>query len=161
MNKKVVAGIIFGVLVLLGGTVFLATKVSTSAQVVMAEGARAEMAETAWEWGEIGIKDGKVEKEFEIKNTGSETLKLFNLATSCMCTTVMFTDDDSLVFGMHTKSGYVKEILAGESTRIRVVFDPMFHGPDGVGPISRQVTMMTNDPDSGQLNFMVTATVRR
>jgi hypothetical protein len=161
MDKKIVVGIVLGILSLLGGTIFLATKVSSSAEVEMARGAKVELNETAWEWGEIGINDGKVEKEFEIKNTGSEVLKIYNIATSCMCTSAMFTDDTSHVFGMHTKSGYVKEVPAGESTKIKVVFDPLFHGPDGVGPIGRQVTMMTNDADNGSLSFMLTATVRR
>jgi hypothetical protein len=161
MNNKMVAGVVLGVLVLLGGTVFLATKVTTSAEVQMAKGAKAELSEKAWEWGEIGITDGKVEKEFEIKNIGTESLKIYNIATSCMCTTVQFVDDDSHIFGMHTKSGYVKEVLAGENTKVRVVFDPLFHGPDGVGPISRQVTMMTNDPGNGQISLMLTATVRK
>ena len=161
MDKKIIAGIVFGVLVLLGGTVFLATKVSSPAQIEMVQGAMVEVGETAWEWGDIGISDGKVEKEFEIRNTGSETLKLFNVATSCMCTTAMFVDDESRIFGMHTKSGYAKEVPAGESVKVRVVFDPLFHGPDGVGLISRQVTMMTNDSENSQLSFMLTATVRK
>lgn len=161
MDKKIIVGIIFGVLVLLGGTVFLATRVSSSANIETSNGAKVSLSETAWEWGEIGIKDGKVEKEFEIKNTGSDTLKLYNIATSCMCTTAQFMDDDSHIFGMHTKSGYVKEVKLGESTKIKVVFDPLFHGPDGVGPISRQVTMMTNDPEQNNLSFMLTATVRK
>lgn len=161
MNNKIVIGIVVGVLVLLGGTVFLATKVGVASQVEKSAGAKAEVKETSWEWGEIGINDGKVEKEFEIKNVGSEVLKIYNIATSCMCTTAMFADDLSHVFGMHTKSSYVKEIKPGESNKLKIVFDPLFHGPEGIGPINRQITMMTNDPSRGNLSFMLTATVRK
>lgn len=161
MNNKFLIGIIVGTLLLLGGTVFLAGKMTESVTVEVAEGAKAEVAETAWNWGDIGINDGKVEREFEIKNVGSQVLKLFNIVTSCMCTTAMFTDNDSQVFGMHAKSGYVKEIQPEASVKVRVVFDPLFHGPDGIGPITRQVTMMTNDADKAQITLMLTATVRK
>lgn len=162
MENKFLIGIVAASLLLLTGTIFLASRIATSAKVEMAEGAKVEVMETAWDWGEIGINDGKVEKEFEVKNIGSEILKLFNVATSCMCTTAQFVDGEpSPEFGMHTKSSYVKKIAPGESAKIRVVFDPLFHGPEGIGPITRQVTMMTNDPDESQISFMLTAVVRK
>jgi hypothetical protein len=104
------------------------------------------------------MKDGIVTKEFEIKNTGNQTLKLFNVSTSCMCTTAKFEGSPE-IFGMHTKSNSVKEVAPHQSTKLQVIFDPAFHGPSGIGPITRQVSVQTNDPDHTELDFTLTAMV--
>jgi hypothetical protein len=117
---------------------------------------------TLHEWGEVPIKGGVVTASFPIKNTGENTLLLTNIATSCMCTTAKLVLGDSVSpeFGMHTKSDYALEVPPGESANLEVVFDPAFHGPSGVGPITRQVKVTTNDPSQSTLNFTLTATVR-
>lgn len=80
-----------------------------------------------------------------------------------MCTTaqLIIGDTKSPEFGMHSKSAYVMEVPGGETAELKVVFDPAFHGPNGVGPINRQITVETNDPSSPVLNFMLTAMVRK
>jgi hypothetical protein len=161
MNKTAV-GIIFGTLLLLVGVVFLSGKTPLSAQVETEVGAKVLIVNDAMhDWGTIGIKNGDVEHEFEIKNEGTETLKLYNISTSCMCTSAQLfqTDDKSPVFGMHDSSNYTMEVEPGENATVKVVFDPMAHGPSGVGPITRQVTVMTNDPDNKKITFTLKALV--
>lgn len=159
--NKIIGGIIAGTVVLVLGTVLLASKMSNAAEVSAADGVKTEIGETSYDWGEIGINGGNVEKDFVIKNSGDETLKIFNVATSCMCTSAQFVGEKSSpIFGMHTKSSYVEEIAPGEEGTLRVTFDPAYHGPSGVGPITRQVEMMTNDPEMPKIDLTLTAVVR-
>ncbi len=163
MSKTTVMAIIVGLVVLFGGSVWLASTMANSAQVEMSEGAVAVVEEKSYDWGEIKIDGGIVEKVFLVKNEGDEVLKLFNVETSCVCTTAQMAkgEQTSPVFGMHDKSQYVLEVDPGETVDVLVKFDPMFHGPNGVGPISRTVTIETNDVSSPKLSWMLTAMVVR
>jgi len=134
-----------------------------SSQATMSADAKATAEETSHDWGEIGLNDGDVEKVFKISNVGSDTLKLSNVTTSCMCTTaqLILGDKTSPVFGMHSKSSYVFEVPPGQTAELKVIFDPAFHGPSGVGPINRQINVTTNDASSPDLNFILIAMVRK
>lgn len=160
MKNKIIVAV--GVFAILFGGAYLAMGVGNSAQVEDNPEARVLVGQTTYDWGEIEMSDGEVEKEFEIKNEGTEALTLSNVSTSCMCTTAQlsFGDATSPAFGMHTKSPYVMEVPPQETARLRVVFDPAFHGPGGVGPISRQVSVATNDPSNPKLDFALTAMVK-
>ena len=138
-------------------------KLGTSASVEVNDQAKVSVTNTSYDWGEIGINDGDAEAVFEIKNDGSETVKLYNVTTSCACTSaqLLLNDKSSPLFGMHSKSGYVMEVPAGETAKLKVVFDPDFHGPNGVGAISRQITVATNDPNKAELTFWLSAVVRK
>ena len=161
IDKFIIAVFTVTLLALAGGLYMVSNSGGTST-VEANENVNAVVEKTSQAWGNIGINDGNVEAEFEIKNEGSDTLKLSDVTTSCMCTTAqIITDEESPVFGMHTKSDYIAEVAPGESARLKVVFDPAFHGPSGVGPITRQVKMATNDPDNPEINYMLTANVTK
>ena len=158
----VVVGVV--TLALLGGMIFLAGKSgpgSIAQEVQSDSGAKAELAETSYDWGQIKMFDGNATATFEVKNTGSSTLKLFNGVTTCACTSAYLQVGDikSNVFGMHTKSNGVFEISPGQSAELTVIFDPAFHGPSGVGPIERLVILETNDPENPKLTFAVSGEV--
>lgn len=163
-NKFILTSAALTVLFLVGG-VFLITKPETAAVdgATTSANTHAVITETSYDWGEIKLGGGNVEKTFEIKNDGPDTLSLSNVITSCMCTTATLSLDGttSPIFGMHTKSNYVLKVPSGETAELKVVFDPAFHGPSGVGPITRRVTVATNDPESSELNFTLTAMVRK
>jgi hypothetical protein len=113
------------------------------------------------DWGEIDIRGGNVEKVFEIENTGDGDLEVTNFKTSCMCTEaqVVINDEKSPVFGMHSRSSWKGVVSSGESADVKVVFDPLFHGPQGTGPITRLVSFETNDPESPRMEFKLTGNV--
>src|SRR3989344_4143538 len=163
MNEKnfLIGIIIFIIVAVLGGFYF-ASRTGNS-QVKANTQAKAKVTDAFFDWGKIGINKGSVEKVFEIKIEGKELLTLSNIATSCMCTTaqLILGDKKSPAFGMHAKSDYILEVPPQKSAKLKVVFDPAFHGPNGVGPINRQVTVATNDPENPELNFMLTAMVER
>lgn len=161
-DKKFILGVVAATVVFLGGGIFLAFKMA-SPQIQATVGAKASVSETSFDWGTINIDGGKVEKSFEIKNTGSQTLKLFGVKTSCDCTTAQLLMGNTIspVFGMHTESSYILDVPPGETANLKVIFDPAYHGPQGVGPAIRQITVSTNDPDNQRFNFMLTAMVTK
>lgn len=159
-NKFIIA-IVAVTLFLLVGVVLLAGKMSNSAKVESSSDAKAEASSTSYDWGKIGINNGNVEAVFEIKSNGNQPLKLFNIVTSCACTTAQLTTDSatSPVFGMHTKSDYITKVEPGKTAKLKVVFDPLFHGPNGLGPITRTITIATNDQSNPSLTFNLSADV--
>ncbi|RJR15036.1 DUF1573 domain-containing protein [Candidatus Microgenomates bacterium] len=162
-DKKFVIGVIVVTIFLLVGAVVLAGSMGSNAEVAANPQVLVVVSESSHDWGEIGLNDGNVEKVFTIKNEGSENLTLTNIATSCMCTTAQLAlgDNESPLFGMHSKSDYSMHVPPGEAAQLAVVFDPAFHGPSGVGPINRQVTVSTNDPKNPTLTFLLNAVVRQ
>ncbi len=162
MNENKILIIIGAItLLLLTGVVLLAGKTSSTAKVAASSDAKAFVRSTGYDWGQIGINNGKVEAVFDIENQGQGSLKLFNVTTSCACTTAQLItkNGESPLFGMHIKSDFVSEVAAGEKATLKVVFDPLFHGPNGLGPISREVTVSTNDEANPKLVFNTTADV--
>lgn len=162
MNEnKIFIAIGAATLLLLIGIVFLAGKLDNSAKVGASDSASAEVKTNSYDWGQIGINNGKAEAVFEIKSNGSQSLKLFNITTSCACTTAQTIVEDkaSPLFDMHSKTTYVTEVPPGKTAQLKVVFDPLFHGPNGLGAITRQVTVATNDAKNPALTFNLSANV--
>lgn len=113
------------------------------------------------DWGEIDIQAGPVTHSFNIQNTGSNVLRLYDIKTSCMCTTAQLKTKakSSKKFGMHEKVPGLFEIKPGETAQLVVEFDPAFHGPDAVGPITRAVYLKTNDPNNPEITFYLKGNV--
>jgi len=107
------------------------------------------------DWGEIDINGGLFERTYKIKNSGESDLEIANFKTSCMCTTakIKINGQTSPVFGMHTTSNWKGSIKPGEEAEIEVVFDPMAHGPQATGPITRIVSFNSNDSDNKNIEY--------
>lgn len=162
MNIKIIVGFILGTVILIGGSYALLTLTDTASKIKSSSNVKAIItSKTDHDWGTIGINDGKVSATYTIKNDGTEPLKIFNVVTSCACTTaqIKIGDTTSPEFGMHTKSQYVSEIPPGKTAEVIATYDPAFHGPSGVGAISREITMETNDKSNPQLVFTAEANV--
>lgn len=143
-----------------GGVVFISS--SQAPQVTASQNAKAyTISPTSADWGQIPMDKGNVTKEFSLKNTGTDTLKLFNIKTSCHCTKAHVTvgSDESPDFGMDSYSSWTGEVPPGKEAKLTVIFDPAYHGPSGVGPINRFVSVETNDKTNPKLTFTVTGTV--
>lgn len=125
--------------------------------------AKAQIGETNFDWGQINYNDGKVNKTFTIKNGGEGILKLYRGTTSCACTTAQIRTktDNSPLFGMHIPMQTVFEVRPGEEAQLEMVFDPAYHGPGGIGPISRTATLLTNDSKLPILVFTARGNVVR
>ena len=146
----------------MGGGIFVISKTTSTPQITTSVNAKATTIEpTSADWGKILMKEGNVTKTFTIKNTGTDTLKLFNIRTSCHCTKaqVITPTDQSSFFGMSTLSSWVGNVQPGKEAQLNVIFDPAYHGPNGVGLINRFVTIETNDQSLPKITFSVTGTV--
>lgn len=145
------------------GAVYIVSALTQTAAVEASADIKIATDKTSHDWGDIGINNGKVSAIFEITNNGAETLKLYNVETSCTCTTAKITlnDKKSPTYSMHTKSDYVMEVPPGDTAQVEAVYDPLFHGPTGVGQITRSVNLSTNSTSQPVLNFTLIANVTK
>jgi archaellum component FlaG (FlaF/FlaG flagellin family) len=161
-DKKIIIGFVILTLLILGGGVYiLSATTANTAQVNPVQNAKVEVDAKTYDWGNIPYSGPDATKTFIIKNTGTDALKLTNIKTSCACTSAQVTIDGvvSPSFGMHTTSSWVGEVAPGKEANLTVIFDQDFHGPTGVGPVERLVSMETNDINNPRLEFSLKGVV--
>ncbi len=120
-------------------------------------------SEALYDFGVVSMKNGKVSHRFKVTNPTNNDQIAEYLSTSCMCTTAYIVDDKarSGPFGMEgmSSNGKAKMLFKpGESREIEVVFDPNAHGPAGVGPLQRFVTL--TDAAGGKLQLEIKGLVK-
>jgi hypothetical protein len=104
----------------------------------------------SFDFGRISMAKGKVSHRYSIRNSGETPLTITKIFTSCMCTTATFITRSAKKIGPFGMPGHgvlpsVSERLApGEEAIVDVVFDPAAHGPAGVGPTQRSVTILND-----------------
>lgn len=149
---KIVLGIIVGTIILIGGLAYLLTKSSGGGEkdsFILNSPAQGLMASPSGSMnlGEVPYNGGIVSKIFDIKNTTSDLITLRKITTSCMCTSAKFSIDgkESKFYGMEM-NGDLNPIVdykvpAGATAQVTFNFDPAAHGPQGVGPFDRVITL--------------------
>ena len=149
------------VLLLVGGIFVLGKQSAGSVELSKNAAAAFSTDHDRYEWGNIAYGGGKASHRFSIRNDGTADLSVANLKTSCMCTTVQFKSEsgESPAFAMHQKSQWQGVLAPGDVADIEVIFDPAFHGPQGVGPMERAVSFDTNDPKKPYVEFTLTGKV--
>lgn len=115
------------------GNSIAATKTESSSKIVVLE--------EPYDFGDIEIFAGKVSTNYTLKNEGTEEIIITKAVTSCMCTEGEIA---GFTFGMHGSE--VKEVVIppGGEEVVTAIFDPLAHGPNGVGPITRTLLLETN-----------------
>jgi hypothetical protein len=156
-STKVIIGAGVAVLVI-GGAIIAAMPEPGASKVATVESRSSGSASSAgtlsalatkFSFGSVSMAAGKVSHRYSIRNTGTEPVVIRKMYTSCMCTTAALVKDGrkSDPFGM-PGHGPIPTINAamnpGEDAVIEVVFDPAAHGPAGIGPIERVVTIENN-----------------
>lgn len=159
-DKKVLLFLIVTTALILSGGLYFLSSFSTPA-VEKSASAQAESSLKSYDFGEVSYNGENVVKDFEIKNNGTEDLKIFNIRTSCHCTRAVLIVDgkESENFGMGTVSSWIGIIKPGNKSTLRVKFDPKYHGIAGVGPVSRYVSLETNSQKDPNLTFSLTGLV--
>lgn len=157
-EKKIIIGIVLITVAILVGAVVLLGKSSSKANLEKTIGAKIETTETSFDFKEIPYSSGDAVHEFKVKNIGDKDLKIANIYTSCACSKGYFKSakGESFKFsmkGMSPPSDWTGILNPGEEGQVVADFDPTYHGPQGVGPISRIVSFETNDPDHPYIEF--------
>ncbi|MBI1819218.1 MAG: DUF1573 domain-containing protein [Nitrospirae bacterium] len=123
--------------------------------------------EKDFDFGTIAMKNGNVSKVFELKNDGAEPIVINKVYTSCMCTTAEITDakgETSGPYGMPGHGGGIStanvKVGAGETIKVKAIFNPAAHGPSGIGLANRTVFIETNSSQTPkvELNFRAMVT---
>ncbi|KKU55882.1 hypothetical protein A3H89_02575 [Candidatus Amesbacteria bacterium RIFCSPLOWO2_02_FULL_48_11] len=150
MNPKIIIAVIISSLGLVIGGVVLASRLPTNqkAEVVKDDSAKLFVDHQNYDWQNINYSGGVVTHSFPVGNQGTAPLTVANMKTSCMCTTVKLisTSGTSPAFAMHQQSDWKGTVQPGETAQLEIVFDPAFHGPQGVGPMERIISLETSDP---------------
>lgn len=161
-NSRLIIFILIATVVTLG-TTLLAVVLNPQSKSMGDDVAKLSASSYHYDFGTISMADGLAKHTFTIKNEGTANLKLSKISTSCMCTTVILDIDGvkSPKFGMagHGTNPvfWSEELAPGHTANLEVIFDPLAHGPDAVGPITRTVTMYSND--GGRSNTRQTFTL--
>jgi len=160
-EKKIIIGFIILTFSILAGGVYILSTTFSSPQINTSQNAKAGVLEKTYNWGEIAYSGSDAIKTFTIKNTGTDILKLTNIKTSCACTYAQLTIEGKVSpkFGMHTTSSWVGEVPPDKEAQLMVVFDQDFHGPTGVGPVERLISVETNDIQNPNLEFSLKGVV--
>ncbi|MAZ40848.1 hypothetical protein CL654_01925 [bacterium] len=109
-----------------------------------------------YDFGEIDILGGKVSTEYVLKNEGAEDVEIVSAVTSCVCTE---GEIGGLRFGMHESRGGNVVIPAGNEKILTAIYDPLAHGPNGVGPVKRELFLKTNSTATPDIKVQFTANV--
>jgi len=166
-NTKIFVGA--GIVILILGGLIIAAQpgpvknTPTAVEMVRADTAinsagRLTTTQTKFSFGSISMARGKVTHRYPITNAGTEPVVIRKLYTSCMCTTAALVKNGKAgeAFGMpgHTPIPTINvPINPREEAFIEVIFDPAAHGPAGVGPIERVVTLENNAGQPLELEF--------
>ncbi len=111
---------------------------------------------TSHSFGDIDIFGGKVSAKFPLKNESDEPIDILWGKTTCMCTEGTI---DGKTFGMH--EGFIGKITInpGETKILRATYDPLAHGPNAVGPITRALILGTNSTTTEQIEVKIDGNV--
>jgi hypothetical protein len=157
MNRetRIIIGVTLGTIALFIGAVILMSGTSsegTSApggdrfvSNVQAQGLSA--SPDSIDIGKVSYGGGIVSKVYEIQNTTGDMMKLRKIVTSCMCTKarVQFDDKTTKFYSMEMngdKNPIINyDFQAGSSAKVEFNFDPAAHGPAGIGPVDRVITL--------------------
>ena len=171
-KMKVVIGACAAILVL-GGLIIAAMpdpvkRTPTALDMVRADAAsrsagRLAAVETKFSFGSISMAGGKVTHRYWIRNDGTEPLLIRKMYTSCMCTTAALVKGGRKFdpYGMpgHGPIPTINVPIAPqEDAIVEVVFDPAAHGPAGIGPIDRIVTIENSAGQPLELAFSANVT---
>lgn len=83
------------------------------------------------DFGTVDPSSGIKKAQLVVQNTGSRTLKIMNVATSCGCTEGSVGE---------------KTLAPGEKTPLDVRFDPSMHIGEAAGAIYHLIYVQTDDP---------------
>ncbi|NCS99432.1 DUF1573 domain-containing protein [Candidatus Parcubacteria bacterium] len=155
-NNLIILGI---AIVVIAGIVIFGGKNDTQQNIKTVKSSSPLIAESLeYDFGDIDIFGGKVSTDYVLTNTGSEDIVVTEGVTSCGCTDGEIGGQS---FGMHFGIKDSVTIPAGESIALTAIYDPLAHGPNATGAVTRMVKIMTNSTETPELEVRFTANVTK
>lgn len=118
--------------------------------------AKISVLEQPYDFGDIEIFAGKVSTNYTLKNEGNEDVTITKAGTSCMCTEGEIA---GMTFGMHGSNVETVVIPPGGEETVKAIYDPLAHGPNGVGPVTRTLLLETNSTETPKVELRFSANV--
>ncbi len=153
MKKYIILASLVAVILVVVG---VSASTSNNEEAAVTVASSLVLATDSYDFGTIDIFGGKVATDFTLKNTGTEDVQVLSAVTSCMCTTGVI---DDLQFSMHGSTGDVITVPAGGEKTLTAVYDPLAHGPNGTGRITRELMLETNSTETPDLRARIAANV--
>jgi len=151
---KYVIGVV--VVVVLGLVIFTGGKDGDNVNVELVSASELVAVENNYDFGEIDIFGGEVSTTYTLKNMGNEDVIVKSAVTSCMCTEGKI---GGRTFGMHDNKLMSIVVPPGGEEVLTATFDPLAHGPEGTGKITRELTLKTNSSKTPELRAKFSADV--
>ena len=119
--------------------------------------------ETKKDLGVVNVKNGVLTTEFVIKNVGKSNLVVDKLSSSCGCTSASLvyqsTEGPRFYMAGHGQKepdpNWKISIAPGAEAQVKVYYDPTVH-PELTGPVTRQVSVHSNDPVDFETRLTIT-----
>jgi len=124
---------------------------------------RIEVSETKKDLGAVYQNGGTVTTEFTVKNSGKSELIIDKLSSSCGCTSasLIYRNNESPRFYMaghgfdEPDADWQVSIQPGDEATVKVYYDPTVH-EDLVGPVTRTISVHSNDPVDFETKLTIT-----
>jgi hypothetical protein len=162
IDPFILSVVVFIVVVLIGGVFFVYKLSGKPVQTYTAEEAERPkfvVDKTHIDFGSIQISDTAVDKVV-IENKGQKPLQIFNIKTSCGCTStqIEINDDKSPIFSMHNNPPWTGEIQPGSRGTLKAIYEPSKHPVQGKS--DKTIFFNTNDPENAEVQIYLTALVK-
>lgn len=158
-NRLIKWGFISGILIILAVGIFLYQNFQSKRYLNAPE---IQVTPLTHSFGKISSSDGVVEAHFKVKNVGVSSLVISGMETSCGCTTAILKNNnqESPIFGMHNNpTNWSTTVEPGMTSDLVVIFDPNYH-KDASGPITRTISIFSNDPGRKEEKIDIYANVQ-
>lgn len=158
MSAKAIIGYLISLAIVIGLIIWLGSRGAASSSFSANDPDRpvATAAETAFDFGNMTNNEIRT-KVFTIRNTGKSDLSLTRVSTSCDCTYAYITanGEKSERFTMHGTSNWSANVKPNEEAQVEIIYEPAIMPVHG--PVTRMVTVVTNDPVTPEVMFSVSA----
>ncbi len=127
-----------------------------------------QLTPASYNFDNISASDGVVKTSFEVKNVGVSPFTLTGIVTSCGCTSAKLRTKDqqsntieSPTFGMHNNpTNWSVSLDPNQTAELSIFFDPNFH-QNASGPVTRTISIFSNDPGKSEAQLTIYANVQR
>lgn len=130
--------------------------------VSVAESPRIQVTPVQYDFGDVKAGSSAVSTVMEVGNVGKGSLIINSMDSSCGCTSASMIVDgqEGPRFSMSSHGTNPRDwsvtLKPGETAQLKVYYDPSVHR-DSRGPVTRYITLFTNDPINNLMKVRIEA----